>query len=73
MTTIKVIPVKLKATPKSHGMITIDAQIIMHFPNGQPINEGDLVAGKVYEFSVDIPVQKVVPAHNWRFGNWSGK
>lgn len=67
MTTIKVIPVKLKATPKSHGMITIDAQVIMHFPNGQPINEGDLVAGKVYEFSVDIPVQKAAPAQDWRF------
>lgn len=63
---IEVIPIKFKASQSNNDRITINGKVVMHFPNGEPLHAGDVVAGKVYEFEVDIPLQKTFRAPNWR-------
>lgn len=57
---IEVVPIKLKAKAKNkdagvRGGIILDCKVMVHFPNGNPVQGGDLVAGKVYEFTVNLP------------------
>lgn len=69
---IEVVPIKFIAKAKNNdagvkGGIIIDCKVMVHFPNGDPIQAGDLVAGKVYEFTIDLPPLLLSEANQWAF------